>query len=116
MLAHEKFKAYQLSLEFIKISFSLINKIPKGNSAIKDQLKRASLSIPLNIAEGTGKRTKKEKDYFYSVARGSAMECGAICDVVKIIDVSLGREVDTAKVLIHSIVSILSSVCLKGDR
>lgn len=90
-----------------------MNKIPRGHAAIKDQLKRASLSIPLNIAEGTGKISKKEKDYFYSIARGSAMECAAICDVIKIMDKTSSVEVDEAKSLIHSIVSILSSVCFK---
>lgn len=48
---------------------------------LRSQLRRASTSIPLNIAEGTGKSSGPDRARFYSIARGSAMECGAIFDV-----------------------------------
>jgi four helix bundle protein len=48
---------------------------------IIQSLKRASWSIPLNIAEGCGKLSNVDKQRFHSIARGSAMECGAILDV-----------------------------------
>ncbi|NBC83261.1 MAG: four helix bundle protein [Bacteroidetes bacterium] len=45
-----------------------------------DQLKRASFSIMLNIAEGAGRFTNKDKRNFYVIARGSVFECVAIFD------------------------------------
>ena len=50
--------------------------------SVKDQLGRASLSIPLNIAEGNGRWHKAEKKRFYWVTRGSVFECVAIVQVM----------------------------------
>jgi four helix bundle protein len=50
--------------------------------ALRVQLDRASASIVLNLAEGAGRRTAADKCGFYVIARGSAMECAAILDVL----------------------------------
>ena len=74
--SHEKLAVYQRSLEFIEFT----NKVFKLNTArisSHDQLDRTSTSIPLNIAEGTGKYTGRDKCRFYDIARGSALECAA---------------------------------------
>ena len=52
MSDHEKLDVYQCSIEFLALSVQVIETLPKGYSALVDQLKRASWSIPLNIAEG----------------------------------------------------------------
>ena len=80
MFTHEKFNAYQLSIEFADIALNLIDELPVGNSSLREQLRRAAFSVPLNIAEGTGKNSQADRRRFYSIARGSAMECAAICD------------------------------------
>ncbi|MBP8726416.1 MAG: four helix bundle protein [Saprospiraceae bacterium] len=48
-----------------------------------DELKRATLSIQLNLAEGTGRFSPKEKKHYFTVARSSVFECVAILDVLK---------------------------------
>jgi len=47
---------------------------------IVDQLKRASFSIMLNIAEGTSRYSSKDKRNFFIISRGSAFECVAILE------------------------------------
>ena len=88
MFGHERFEAYRISIEFLKLALSLSESIPSGYAIamVNDQLKRAALSIPLNIAEGSGKASTQDRTKYYVIARGSAMECAAICDVLNLID------------------------------
>jgi four helix bundle protein len=50
---------------------------------LKDQLDRASTSIPLNIAEGNGKLSPKDRCRYLQTAVGSALECAACLDVIQ---------------------------------
>jgi four helix bundle protein len=52
-------------------------------SYLRDQLNRASSSIALNLAEGSGRPSKKEQARFYSIALGSLRESQAILDMMK---------------------------------
>ena len=55
----------------------------EGSRSISDQLRKASQSISLNIAEGSARYTKKDKANFLRIARGSVFECAAILDSLK---------------------------------
>lgn len=79
--SHEKLIVYQKSLVFNKVAQSLINKHGiKGD--LKDQLTRAAHSITLNIAEGNGKFSKKDRANFLQRSQGSALECAATIDLM----------------------------------
>jgi four helix bundle protein len=78
---HEKLNVYQASLAFITWATELISKVD-AKAAVKDQLDRASTSVPLNIAEGNGKFAIKDRCRFLDFARGSALECAACLDVL----------------------------------
>ncbi len=80
MLNHEKLDCYQIAVELLGHFARLAEAFPRGYGPLADQLRRASLSIPLNIAEGYGKRSIADRSRFYDIARGSAHECGAIMD------------------------------------
>ena len=71
-------EAKNLAIEFYKECFIL--KITDG--VIKDQFKRASLSIPLNISEGSAKPTRKDRAKFYSIALGSLRETTTILEII----------------------------------
>jgi four helix bundle protein len=80
-LAAERMDCYQLALEFESESSQVASRAP---AHIRSQFQRASLSIVLNIAEGTGRWLPSDKARFYSIARGSATECAAILDVLRL--------------------------------
>ena len=51
--------------------------------ALRDQLERASSSIALTLAEGCGRRSRRDRLHFFSMAQGSAAECAAAIDVLR---------------------------------
>jgi len=77
---HEKLRVYELSLTFVSWSTDLIFETTM-KAAVKDQLDRASTSVPLNIAEGNAKWTAADRGKFLKIAMGSTMECAACLDV-----------------------------------
>jgi four helix bundle protein len=84
VLGHEKLDVYQCSIEFLALANEVLEHLPNGYAFVSDQLRRAALSIPLNIAEGAGKMTGPDRKRYFTIARGSAMECGAILDSLKV--------------------------------
>src|SRR4051812_5368768 len=77
MFNFHRLGVYRCAISFLSFAAPLADRAPRGFSSLSDQLRRASLSIPLNIAEGSGKYERDERRYF-NLARGSALECAAI--------------------------------------
>ena len=73
-----KFKTYQLSLELYETCQKL--SIP---AHLRDQLARASSSVTLNIAEGSGRKTSKDRKHYFTMAYASIREIRAIIDLSK---------------------------------
>ena len=71
----ESAEVYKEALAFTESCRKIANSLPKGCYSDSDQLRRASLSICNNIAEGYGRWHIKEKQQFFTIARGSAYEC-----------------------------------------
>jgi four helix bundle protein len=77
---HEKLIVYRRALEFAAWSQILIDALTKKTST-RDHLERAGDSIALNIAEGNGKFSLKDRARFFQIAHGSALECAACLDL-----------------------------------
>lgn len=79
----ENLDVYQAAIEFVDRTYTLCDNLKRGYLfKIIDQLQRASLSIPLNIAEGCGRSSKKERRQFYKISRGSLFECIPILTIL----------------------------------
>ena len=71
----EDLKIWKKSIEFTKSVYLLVSGLPSDEKyGLDSQIKRSSISIPSNIAEGAGRNSNKEFKYFLSVANGSAYE------------------------------------------
>jgi len=80
----EKLEVYQKALDWVESVETLCETLKgKISYSMIDQLSRAALSIPLNIAEGNGRWHKGEKRQFFWIARGSAFECVPIIQVLQ---------------------------------
>ncbi len=106
MFSHEKLNVYQRSLEFIEF----VNKIKTSDKIridVFNQLERASTSITLNIAEGTGKFTGRDKCRYYDIARGSAVESAACLDILTLKEMISENYKNEGKTILKEIVSML---------
>ena len=107
-----KLDVYQAAVRFLPLAVSTADSLPPRYASLGDQLRRASSSIPLNIAEGSGKSTRPDQRRFYAIVRGSAMECAAIldaCGALMLIEKSKAEEADQ---LLLSTVRMLSKMCV----
>ncbi|QCK16352.1 four helix bundle protein [Mangrovivirga cuniculi] len=82
MFDFQKLTVYHRSKDFRKSIRSLIFE-NKFDRTTRDQLSRASMSIALNIAEGSSRFTLKDRKHFMVISRGSVFECLAILELLK---------------------------------
>jgi len=112
-LSHEKLEVYQKAIEFLALAMQLLESLPKGHSLLVDQLKRASISSVLNIAEGAGHPSHTKRQYHYAIARGSALECGAALDICVVLQVGDLKLIPKGKDTLVSVVAMLSKMCVR---
>ena len=79
---HDRLDVHRLSIDYVASSFVVGKDLNGCHRHARDQWLRAAQSIPLNIAEGNGKRSLKDRSRFFDIARGSAVECVAIQDIL----------------------------------
>lgn len=106
MFDHEKLDVYQASIRFVIWANAINESVPVKHS-VRNQLDRASTSIPLNIAEGNGKYTSADRCRYFDVARGSALEAAACLDVLVAKKLAETDDIEFGKQLLKEIVSML---------
>ena len=70
-LDHENLDVYRCAIEFLAFAFEVTSSLPRGEGELRDQLKRAAISVVLDIAEGIGKPTVADRARYHAIARGS---------------------------------------------
>jgi four helix bundle protein len=107
---HERWDVYRAALDLIIVVKEVVEKLPGGNAYLADQLRRAALSVPLNIAEGAGEHSTTEKARFYRMAKRSATECASILDVCKQLQVISEDRYMKGRELLLRIVAMLTKM------
>ena len=75
MYAFERMNAWQEARMLVGEVYRLLDNFPKFEKyALCDQIRRAIVSVPSNLAEGSGRMSVKEQLHFYEIAYGSLME------------------------------------------
>ena len=81
-LGHTKLDAYTAARQFVKECYIAVTQFPaEERFVLSQQIRRAALSVYLNIAEGSSRRSQIERNRYYEMARGSVIEVDAALDV-----------------------------------
>lgn len=81
-LNHQKLEVYSIARQFVKECYFATNRFPSEEKyALTQQIRRAALSVHLNIAEGSSRKSEAERKRYYEIARGSIIEVDAALDI-----------------------------------
>lgn len=109
MFDFEKLIAYQKARDVNKkIQKLLVEK--KISIVLRDQLYRASISMVINIAEGTGKLSKNDRKNFYVISRGSVFECASLLEMLYDEAIIKSDELDSFKSDLEEVSQLLSGL------
>lgn len=86
-LNHQKLDFYQVSKKFVFECYKLSKTLPPEEKfGMISQIRRAALSVHLNIAEGASRRAEAERKRYYEIARGSIIEIDAALDIASMLE------------------------------
>ena len=108
-LSHKKLKAWQKAILLLPLIYRLCEKLPRDETYnLIGQMKRAGLSVSNNLAEGSARKSKPEKNRFYEVARSSLVEvdnCLIASIAVRYLKKDDLKEVDAAIVEVFKLIT-----------
>lgn len=117
MFKFEKLHVWGKATDFSIEIFDITEKIPnRYQFSFGEQLRRATLSITNNIAEGSGRKTKKESSYFFNVAKGSVYEVVNILimlhkhKIINLIDIQKKRLYSNADEICKMLAGLIKSL------
>ena len=111
VFGYRKLIAYQKAKELVKRTYKLLKKFPADERfAICDQLRRASVSITSNIAEGVTRYSVKDKAHFIEMSYGSLMEVSSQFEVAEELGYISGEERLSMDQLIEEVARLLSGL------
>ena len=91
--------------------YAMLKKFPKEEQyALCDQLRRAVISVPSNVAEGSGRTSPKDQAHFFEMAFGSLMEVDCQMDIACELDYITKDERDAINVQISRVAAMLSGM------
>lgn len=106
---YKNLDAYKESKALVILVYMLLKKFPREEQyALCDQLRRAVISIPSNVAEGSGRTSMKDQAHFIEIAFGSLMEVDCQMDIAHDLGYITQNELDAICLQISRIAAMLS--------
>lgn len=111
IFGYRKLIAYQKAKEVVKCTYKLLKKFPaEERYAMCDQLRRASVSITSNIAEGVNRYSVKDKSHFIEIAYGSLMEVSSQFEIAKELNYITSEELLSMDLMVEEVARLLSGL------
>ena len=111
VFGYRKLVAYQKAKEVVKRTYKLLKKFPaEERYAMCDQLRRASVSITSNIAEGVNRYSVKDKSHFIEMSYGSLMEVSSQFEIAEDLGYITAEDRLSMDQLIEEVARLLSGL------
>lgn len=108
---YKNLKVWQKAMDLTVEIYSLIKLLPREETyALADQMRRAVVSIPSNIAEGHGRNSDKEFIKFLSISRGSLLELETQIEICHRLGYFKANQTDSASSLMIEISKMLNAL------
>ena len=105
---------WQKSMELVKEIYCLVKKLPKEEMySLSDQMRRAAVSIPSNIAEGNGRKSLTEYARFLDIARGSEYELETQLQICVMLGYLTEKDTEKSLDLIAEVGKMLHTMIIK---
>lgn len=109
--SYKKLDVYAKSRQLVVTVYSLLKHFPAEEKyALGDQLRRAVISVPSNIAEGSGRTSAKDQAHFFEMAFGSLMEVSCQMDIACDLGYIEQLELTQVEEQAHRIAAMLSGL------
>ena len=103
--------AYKESKNLVKMIYGLLKQFPKEEQyALCDQMRRAVISVPSNLAEGSGRTSAKDQAHFIEMAYGSLMEVDCQMDIAHDLSYISRENLDKVEAQVGIVASLLSGL------
>ena len=111
LFSFEHLNVYQDSMTLVSEVYRMTNSFPTHERfALSQQLQRAIVSVPSNIAEGCGRRSLKEKAHFMEIAAGSLMESYCQLQIARRLEYITDQQLTNLKRTIFSVAHQLEAL------
>ncbi len=109
-----KLDAYRCALDVYRKIRRMVAQFPRGEADLRNQMRRASRSVPFNIGEGVGKRGRA-RAAAYEVALGEAKELIVALDCVEIDELAALDEIVDAQELVDRVAAMLTKLIRSAE-
>jgi four helix bundle protein len=110
-LAHTKLDAYQTSRKLVHSCYHLSKSLPSEERFnMVQQLRRAALSVHLNLAEGCSRKSEVERKRYFEISRGSIVEIDAIFDIASELEYASKEQLSNSGELLLKTFQIISKM------
>jgi four helix bundle protein len=109
--SHKRLEVWQKSIQLTKVVYEVTSKLPADEKfGLVSQMRRAAVSIPSNIAEGSARQTNKDALHFFAIARGSLSELDTQSELVRIVSLLTENELQPLQHEIDNVDLLLSGL------
>lgn len=114
-LNHKNLDVWKLSLSLVKSIYSVTEKFPKSEMfGISNQMRRASVSITSNIAEGASRKTELDRKRFYIISRSSLVELDTQLEIALMLNFLTAEEVKEIDELLNHLFAKITNLLNKS--